>query len=157
MILHHLKIAFRNLAKQKVLSFINISGLSIGLGCFVLFLLFAVHEFTFDRFHQNGSRIYRVAEWIQGVEGRQGGDAYGGTPLGPAMQNDFNEDLQAFARIQTGFEEKFVRVTNDVTRSKISFADPQLFTIFNFPAIAGNAIAGAHPETGCRPHAGSDR
>ncbi|WP_121355037.1 ABC transporter permease [Flavisolibacter nicotianae] len=138
MFFHNLKIAFRNLAKQKVLSFINISGLSIGLGCFVLFLLFAVHEFTYDRFHQNAANIYRVAEWIQTPE-RQGGDAFGGTPLGPAIKADFS-DVKAYARIQAGFDDKFVRVNNDVTRSKISFADPQLFKMFSFKTIAGDAF-----------------
>lgn len=137
MLLHNLKIAFRNLARQKVLSFINISGLSIGLGCFVLFLLFAVHEFTFDRFHKAAPNIYRVADWIQGVPGREGGEAFGGTVLGPAIKSDF-PDVKEFVRIQTGFEEKFVKVGNDVTNSIVSFADPQLFRVFNFKAIAGD-------------------
>ena len=57
MIKHYFKIAFRNLAKQKVLSGINILGLSIGLACFILFLLYAVNEFTFDRFHKNADNV----------------------------------------------------------------------------------------------------
>ncbi|HET7899230.1 MAG TPA: ABC transporter permease, partial [Flavisolibacter sp.] len=139
MFLHNLKIAVRNLAKQKVLSFINISGLSIGLGCFILFLLFAVHEFTYDRFHRNNANIYRVAEWFNTPE-RQGGEAFGGTPMGPALKADF-PDVQDYARIQTGFEEKFVRVDNNVTSSKIFFADPQLFHVFSFQTISGDAFA----------------
>ena len=52
MIKHYFKIALRNLGRQKILSFINVLGLSIGLGCFALFLLYAVNEFNFDRFHK---------------------------------------------------------------------------------------------------------
>jgi len=139
MILHYFKIALRHLSRQKGLAFINIIGLSFGLACFLLFLLFAVHEFNFDRFHTKASRIYRVAEWLQGIPGREpGGEAFGGTPLGPAIKNDFG-DVKEFARIQKGFDEKFVRAGNDISRSKITFADPQLFKIFDFKMLKGNA------------------
>ena len=63
MIGHYIKIAWRNLIRQKALALINILGLSIGLACFCLFLLYAVNEFGFDRFHANASRIYRVYNW----------------------------------------------------------------------------------------------
>ncbi len=63
MIKHYLKIAWRNLQRQKILTLINISGLSIGLACFSLFLLYSVNEFSFDRFHVNAKNIYRVYDW----------------------------------------------------------------------------------------------
>ena len=50
MIGNYLKIALRALARQKALAFINIAGLSIGLACFILFLQYAVNEFSYDRF-----------------------------------------------------------------------------------------------------------
>jgi hypothetical protein len=53
MIKHYFKIAVRNLSRQKALAFINVFGFSVGLACFILFLLFAVNEFSFDRFHKN--------------------------------------------------------------------------------------------------------
>jgi putative ABC transport system permease protein len=49
MIKHYLQIALRNLSRQKGLAFINVFGLSVGLACFTLFLLFAINEFSFDR------------------------------------------------------------------------------------------------------------
>ncbi|HEX5654556.1 MAG TPA: hypothetical protein VFX58_15875, partial [Chitinophagaceae bacterium] len=63
MIKHYFKIALRNLGRQKILSVINISGLSIGLACFSLFLLYAVNEFNFDRFHANAGSVYRLYRW----------------------------------------------------------------------------------------------
>lgn len=139
MVKHYFKIAWRNLAKQKRLAFINILGLSIGLACFILFMLFAVNEMNFDRFHKNHSNIYRVAEWIQGFPNRPpGGEAFGGTPLGPAMKQDF-PDVKDYVRIQRGFDEKFVKANDAVSRSGLSFADPQIFKVFSFKLLDGNA------------------
>lgn len=141
MIKNYFKLAFRNLWQQKVLASINIIGLSIGLACFILFLLFAVNQLSFDKFHKNANTIYRVVEWVQGIPNREpGGEAFEGTPLGPAMKQDF-ADVENYVRIQTGFDEKLIKVDNKVTRSKVSFADPQLFSVFSFKIIDGNAAA----------------
>ena len=75
MVKHYFKIALRNLGRQKILSFINVLGLSIGLACFALFLLYAVNEFNFDRFHKNADNIYRVYSWSEGSRGT-GGDLF---------------------------------------------------------------------------------
>ena len=71
MIKHYFKIAVRNLFKQKALAFINVFGLSVGLACFILFLLFAVNEFSFDRFHSNANNIYRAYRWTNALDGRE--------------------------------------------------------------------------------------
>jgi len=61
---NYLKIAVRNLLKHKTYSFINLAGLAIGIACCVLMLLFIHEEFSYDRFHVNAERIYRVGnEW----------------------------------------------------------------------------------------------
>src|SRR5918994_42120 len=139
MLSHYFKVAVRNLVKQKKLAFINVFGLSIGLACFILFMLYAVNEMSYDRFHKNGSNIYRVAEWIQGFPNRPpGGEAYGGTPLGPAMKEDF-ADVREFVRIQHGFQEIFIKASNKVSRSNLSFADPNIFTVFSFKLVEGTA------------------
>src|SRR4028118_378791 len=99
MIKHYVKVALRNLVKQKGLSFINIIGLSIGLACFILFMLFGINEFSYDRFHKNAAHIYRVCEWVQGMPDREpGGEAFGGTPIGPALKADF-ADVKEYVRI----------------------------------------------------------
>ncbi|MBA4055622.1 MAG: ABC transporter permease, partial [Marivirga sp.] len=136
MILHYLRIAFRNLERQKLLTFINISGLSIGLACFSLFLLYAVNEFSYDRFHINAPNIYRVYSWWAFTE-REGSEPASTTPLGPAMKNDF-PDVEAFVRLQGG-SEKLVRIDDDVFSINVSFADPQILSVFTFPLIYGNA------------------
>ena len=92
MIKHYFKIAIRNLGKQKGLSFINVFGLSVGLACFSLFLLYAVNEFSFDRFHKNAKNIYRVYYHRDAVNGEDArSSSYLPIPLGPAMKENLPE------------------------------------------------------------------
>lgn len=137
---HYFKIALRNLTKQKSLTFINIVGLSIGLACFSLFLLFAINEFSFDRFHKKASNIYRVYRWTEAMHGEDArGSSYMPIPLGPALKQDFPE-VKNFIRIKDAFSEDFVRAGNTVTRIKVTFADPEFFSVFTFKVLYGNPL-----------------
>lgn len=138
MIKHYFKIALRSLGRQKVLSFINIIGLSLGLACFSLFLLYAVNEFNFDRFHKNADNIYRVYRWTEGLKGEEPqGDVYMPSPLGPALKADLPE-VANYVRLQEAWSESFVKVDGSIRKTNISFADPSFFTVFSFPMIYGN-------------------
>lgn len=138
MIRHYFKIAIRNLQRQKALSFINIAGLSIGIACFSLFLLYAVNEFSYDRFHKNASAIYRVCSWwdFKGKEPRSGIEPASVTPLGPSMKQDF-PDVEDFVRVKL-LSDDLIKTNNQVSSAKVSFADPQFFSIFTFPLLHGN-------------------
>ncbi|MGB8192854.1 MAG: ABC transporter permease [Chitinophagaceae bacterium] len=139
MIRHYLKIALRNVAKQKGLALINILGLSIGLACFTLFLLYSVNEFSFDRFHAKGDNIYRVYRWIAPMgEEAESLDAYMPMPLGPAMKQDL-PDVEDYVRFRDGWGDNFIKANNEVSRAPVCFADPQFFSVFSFPLISGNA------------------
>src|SRR5450432_4022622 len=98
MIKNYLKVAWRNLANQKGLTFINVAGLSVGIACFILFLLYAVNELSFDRFHRNGKNIYRVYETTRAMDGNSGNAVQTAMPLGPAMKKDF-PDVVSYVRI----------------------------------------------------------
>jgi len=141
MLNHHVVIALRNLSRQKTLTFINVIGLSIGLACFSLFLLYAVNEFSYDRFHKNASQIYRVYEWTDGIQGAvPSGDAALYMPLGPAMKKDL-PDVESFVRFDNG-NEKFVKTGDHSLKMSVSFADPDIFQVFSFRLLHGTA-AGA--------------
>src|SRR5580765_2509368 len=100
MLRHYFKIALRNFSKQKSLALINVFGLSIGLACFILFLLYAVNEFTFDRFFANNENIFRVYRWSSGSKDEPAnGSPFMPIPLGPAMKEEFPDVLQ-FARVK---------------------------------------------------------
>lgn len=142
MLNHYLKIAFRSISRQKVLSLINVLGLSIGIACCSLFLLFAVNEFNFDRFHKNAANIYEVYRWNDGSKDNPaGGSPYMPMPLGAAMKQDF-PDVENYVRIKTSWNGDFIRVAdNDTRRAKITYADPQFFSVFSFPLKYGHATA----------------
>jgi len=61
MVNNYFKVAVRNIFKHKAFSLINILGLSIGIACSVLILLFVTHELSYDRFHEKADRIHRIA------------------------------------------------------------------------------------------------
>jgi putative ABC transport system permease protein len=138
MLKHNFRIATRHLGKQKTLSFINISGLSMGLACFSLFLLYAVNEFSYDRNHVHADRIYRVNEWYS-MQGRPaGGESTVSTPLGPALKRDF-PDVEDYVRFHSAWGQKLVKTGDKVNSSKLSFADAQVLNVFSFPLVSGNA------------------
>ncbi len=137
MVKHYFKIAFRNLGRQKFLSFINIFGLSVGLACFALFLLYAVNEFNFDRFHKNATNIFRVYRWSEGLGGREAeGDVYLPSPLGPALRRDLPE-VANYVRLRDAWDESFIKIDGHVIRSHVSYADPSILSVFSFPLIYG--------------------
>src|SRR6185436_9300124 len=117
---------------------INILGLSVGLACFSLFLLYAVNEFSFDRFHKNAKNIYRVYRWTEAMQGDPAkGDVYLPMPLAPALKQDI-PDVENFVRFQESWQRNYVRVNNEITNIGVSFADPQILSVFNFPLRSGN-------------------
>jgi putative ABC transport system permease protein len=96
MLKNYLKIAWRNLMKNKVFSFINIFGLSVGLACCILITLYIFHETGYDKYHKNGDRIYRLGTVFidQGIEERGGNTS---APLGRMLQQEYPE-VEASAR-----------------------------------------------------------
>ena len=139
MIRNYLKIALRTQAKQLTLSFINILGLSIGIACFSLFMLYAINEFSFDGFHINANNTYLVVEG----EGKPGPKAfshepiYTSLPLGPAMKNEL-PGVENYVRYVQAYEQ-FIKIKDVGIRENMAFADPTFFNIFSFKFKYGNA------------------
>lgn len=141
MILHYITIALRNLARQKLSAFINVLGLSIGLACFSLFLLYAAHEFSFDHFHVQRNQIYRVYDWWKFPE-RAGFQPSSVTPIGPAMKHDLS-DVEEFVRV-AGRGTRLVRTGSTMLPAQLTYADPQMLSVFTFPLIRGDATTALH-------------
>jgi len=138
MIKNYIKIAFRNLRKQKLYSLINILGLSVGLAFCVLVLLFIHDELTYDRFHENRDSIYRLYRQPMLNDGPIDKDLYMPIPTGPAMKADFPQ-VEEFVRF-TPFGSNVVRHDGQLFEQRgFSFADPSVFQIFSFPLLYGDA------------------
>ena len=142
----HLKIAYRNLWKNKIFSIINISGLAIGITCSLLLFLFVKDELSFDRSHKNGDHIYRVYVDLK-INGRQSINGKTAAPLGPAMVKNFPE-VVSFARVGY-FGAHDLRFGEKVFREVFIYAaDSTYFNLFDFPFVAGNPrTALSHPNS----------
>jgi putative ABC transport system permease protein len=134
MLKNYFKIAWRNLAKQKALSFISLSGLSIGIACFSLFMLYAANEFSYDGFHKNADHLYRVYTWDETAQGISPFDTKGKIftpfPLGPAMKREL-PDVENYTRYIQQYE-FFIKAGNEGRRENIAFADVSFFSVFSF-------------------------
>ncbi|HVX28826.1 MAG TPA: ABC transporter permease [Parafilimonas sp.] len=133
---NYFKIALRNLARNKVYSFINIAGLSIGLACAMLIILYVKDEVSYDRFHKNVNNIYRITTQgidKNGVKGRK--DPNTGYLQGPRFAQNVPE-IKAFVRVQSGSEN--IKLGTEVKDQDLLYADSTFFDVFSFPLIAGN-------------------
>jgi len=144
MLTHYLRIAIRNLARQKALTFINISGLSLGLACFVLILIYTVNEFSYDRWRVHADRIYRMDEVWTRDDGSQGGDAGGNMTVAPAMKKEF-PDVEEAVRFTPG-QQTIVKVGSQVFRVPVKYADAAALDVFSFPLVAGGPDALKDPH-----------
>jgi putative ABC transport system permease protein len=154
MIKNYLKIAWRNLMKNKVFSLINIFGLSIGLTCCMLISLYIYSEMSYDSYHKNGDRVYLLGTDFM-MEGKSQPAANSAAPLGKTMQAEFPE-IQDQARIMQLFsdDKTLIRETGSSGNLKTFYetkgflADSNLFKILTYFFKEGNpATALMEPNT----------
>jgi putative ABC transport system permease protein len=139
MLRNYLKIAFRNLQRNKVYSFINIAGLAVGMAISMLIMLFVLHEISFDKFHANGDRLYKVNSKVKYGDQEVNIDAMP-YKLGASMKTN-SVDIQDFARTKDIGEVIFKNPsepTQIISESGITFADASYLSIFSFPLKVGD-------------------
>jgi putative ABC transport system permease protein len=137
MLKNFIKIAWRNLMKHKGFSLINITGLGIGLACFLLITLYVIDEMSYDRYHDKAGRIYRVHSDVR----------FGGTDLHMAVSSDMTgqvlkkdyQQVEQYTRIYTSSGNKLVKKGKDfINELRVAHADSTIFEVFSFPAIEGD-------------------
>ncbi len=136
MIKNYFKVAIRNIFKHKAFSFINITGLAIGIACSVLILLFVTHELSYDKFHEKADRIHRIAVRA----------SIGNTKIRQTYSSSetFRKLLLDFPEIESGV--KFFRlgevpvISGDRTfyESRFYAVDETFYDIFTVPLIHGD-------------------
>jgi putative ABC transport system permease protein len=142
MLKNYLKIAARNFLKYKAYSFINVAGLAIGIACCVLMLLYVQKELSYDRFHQNAERIYRVIV-DESNEGNVRHLANTYAPLAPALQAEFPE----ISRIVRFFPHSVTVERDEQKRFQeehFFFVDSTVFEVFSFAFMRGDPGAALH-------------
>ncbi len=140
MIRNYIKIAWRNLVRNKVSSIINISGLAIGLACVMLIGMYVKDELSYDRFFKDSNRIYRV-----NTHEKMANDEFlaGHTPppVGLALQNNFPE-IESYTRIYKPGDEIIHYVKNGrraaLTEKSLLSVDSNFLQFFNYQLIGGD-------------------
>lgn len=135
MLKNYIKIAFRNLLKNKLYSAINIFGLTIGLTTCFMILLFVQNQLSYDRFNEKADQIFRVA-FVGQMNGGEIKEANVMPPVAQTLKDDFPEVLDA-ARIRSIGTPR-ISYNNQVFRNSTAFADPSLFDLFTIPLIKGD-------------------
>ena len=143
MVNNYFKTAWQNLRSHKSYVVINIIGLSVGIASCLLVFLLIQYETSFDNFHKNKERIYRVAAAIKTRDGMNfsKGSAF---PVAEGLRTDYPH-LEHVARIY-GRENQQISLINDKAnapqtkfKENVFFAEPEFFDIFNFPFLAGDS------------------
>ncbi|MBN2280897.1 MAG: ABC transporter permease [Candidatus Marinimicrobia bacterium] len=137
MIKNYLKIAIRNLARQKFYSAINIFGFAIGLSCFMLIMLYIRYEFSYENQHVNRDQIYSVNMVHKHPNGTNKLPSTM-VPVGPTMTSEIPEIID-FVRIYNAGKTLFHFGDIDFYENRVLFCDPGMFTIFTFPLANGNS------------------
>ena len=134
---NYLVTAYRNLLRFKLDSFLNISGLVIGLSAALLITLFVQHERSYDKFWKESDQLYRIqTRWVmQGREDIRIVNSSG--PLKAALESYFPNELEAAARIH--IRRPLVSTGSESFADQVSFADPEILDIFDFEMISGDA------------------
>src|SRR4030095_9753797 len=135
MIKSYFLVAWRNLWRNKIFSFIKIAGLSIGLMVCMLILLYTKDEISFDQFHQNKAQLYRLTQtWKMGKEPAQ---KLGITNaiMGETFAKEVPE-VQQFVRMAG--RTVTIKKENDVLTENPMFVDDNFFSVFTFPLVEGN-------------------
>ncbi len=137
MLKNYLTVAVRKLLRHKAYSLINIAGLSVGMACTILILLWVQHELSFDRYHEHADRIYRLATHIDFGKW-QGSLAVCNFPAGPYLERHFPEVLKA-VRLRRIRDDLLVQFNDKQFFEKdIFIADESVFDVFTFPLIRGD-------------------
>jgi len=137
MLRNYLVSAYRNIIRSKLDSILNISGLVIGLSAALVIALFIQHEQSYDGFWADSDRLFRLqTRWV--LQGRDDIDiVQSAGPLKAVFENYFAEDLDAVARLHV--RKPVVNTGIESFSDEVTFADPEILSIFDFDVLAGDA------------------
>ena len=145
MLTNYLKIAFRNLWKNRMFSTLTIAGMGVGIAAVGLMVLYVWHELSYDKFHTNADRVFRVVHYAQWA----GGNlklAPTSAPYADALKNEYPE-IEKTARLYPEGGGVITYHDKKIEANDIMFADKSVFDVFTFPFLYGDpASALAQPE-----------
>lgn len=136
MLKNYIKIGTRNLFRTRVFSFINVTGLAIGIAGTFMILVYVANELNYENFHRNRKRIYRAS--VEFGDKNNSMHFAGAMPaLAPALL-DTAPEVENAVRFFRDEKAKIKYAGNEFWEYEFYFADPSVFDVFTFPLIAGN-------------------
>jgi putative ABC transport system permease protein len=142
MISNYFKIALRNIRKHKAYSFINILGLTVGLTCAVLIILYVQDELSYDTFNTKADRIYRVTrEWLNADGSTSLHLARVAPPIGTLLEHEYPSTIENMVRLLDDGTTSFTVGQKRFVENRIYWAEGSFFNVFTFRMIEGD------PET----------
>ena len=132
MLKNYFKIAWRNIVRQKAYSILNIAGLSIGMACSILILLWVQNELSYDRFHARANQLFRVT--------CSAGDfktAVSAAGMAKGLQAQLPQ-IKAGVRISKPMSMLFEVGEKKVEEKRVFYADSNFLEVFSYPLLAGN-------------------
>ncbi|EMS33111.1 hypothetical protein C943_00388 [Mariniradius saccharolyticus AK6] len=138
MLTNYLKIFIRNLKKSPAFILINILGLSVGMASSILIFLFVQHELSYDKYHENADRIYRVSRaWFNQDGATSLHLGHAAPPFGPLLQSDFEGKVKEAVRF-LNVDVVLKEGQNTFEESRLFFADPNVFEVFSWKMVSGD-------------------
>jgi len=141
MILNYFKYAFRNLVKQRGRTLINLFGLSFSIGIVIIIFLYVSGELSYNKFHENGDRIYRMYSSVDAVDR---GTIY--SPYQPGtMATGLRESIPGVeATCRLKLTRAFIGPEEDLFQEYVGFVDSTFFDMFTYQIIAGDQETPLH-------------
>jgi len=135
---NYFKVAFRSMKNQKVNSFINIFGLSIGIAFSIMVILFVKNEYSYDTFHKDSESIYRVGKIVHHPQRGKLVNLNSPNPLRDVLVDELPQ-VEYAARI-VGSSEVLIKLNDKTFIEDIHTVDPEFFNVFSFPVTKGASI-----------------
>ncbi len=144
---NYIKIAWRSLKKNRLVSFINVLGLALGISTCLVISLYVLEEFSYDRFFANSNRIYRVT-----LDAKIGEQTLSEASVMAPVSETFKEeipDVEMGTRVLNLHSNTKVRIGEKVIRKgNTALVDPNFFEVFDLPFISGDpATALSNPNS----------
>jgi putative ABC transport system permease protein len=136
MLKNYIKVALRNIYRQKTYSIINITSLSIGLTCFILIIFYIQFELNFESQHEKAEQIYRV-NVVQHHPNNVYRLSHSMVPLGGALKEAVPE-VKDFTRLQDAGKTFIKYEDNKYYENNVKFVDQGIFNLFTIPVIQGD-------------------
>ncbi|MEO8016572.1 MAG: FtsX-like permease family protein [Pseudomonadota bacterium] len=137
----YLKIALRQLAREKLYTLLNVSGLALGIACCLMLGLYLWGELTYDRHHVNHERIYRIATEMKFGDGHSSELAITSSPLGPMLAGEYPEYFKSYVRFRDASRPTPVLLRHDDEKAywdHVYAADENVFDVFTHEIVYGD-------------------